>query len=551
MEQIVKKKSVDDYLNEVDYREMNKYIPSPFAISFIDFFKLINGKQISEGSSDYQPSPPAHYRMVEALATKKSRVLNLCSRGFSKTTIFGEALILYLATFNVLPNFGLCDVIMYVSDSMENGGKSIRKNTEFRYLNSDLLQKYIPFAKFTDTDMLFKNSLGKETYVRIFGAKSGVRGFKQFGNRPVLAILDDLVSDEEASSEVQLAKIKEIIYKGIDYCLNPLRYKVVLNGTPFNKNDPIYEAVESGNWDVNVFPICNEFPCKKEDFVSAWKERFTYDFCLEKYKNHPEAFKQEMMLRIATDEDRVVSKDDICWFNRNDMLNDIKNFPGKYHIYITTDFATTDGKKSDYTVIGVWAIDSLGNRYLIDGFAERQLIHITFNRIFEYVSKYSPMAVGIEITGQQGAFISLLKTEMLKRNIFFTFARDKNNKKEGIAVLVNKMQRFRLSVPFFKNKMMFFPNELKETFFIQEILDEINLVTINGGIKSKHDDCLDMISQLEQMNLILPSKDVKNSSEKNVINLDRLDSMIYYGEQDLLFPNMINKSNHSCSDYLA
>ena len=38
----------------------------------------------------------------------------------------------------------------------------------------------------------------------MFGAKSGVRGFKAFGNRPVLAILDDLVSEEDANSAIQL-----------------------------------------------------------------------------------------------------------------------------------------------------------------------------------------------------------------------------------------------------------------------------------------------------------------------------------------------------------
>lgn len=545
----IPKKTVDDYLNEIDYKELERYVPSQFALEYLNFFKLINGKQIADGSMDYQPSPPAHYKMIETLATKKRKIVNLCSRGFSKTTIFGEALILYLAAFNYLPNFGLCDVIMYISDSMENGGKSIRRNVEFRYNNSDLLQKYIPEAKFTDMDMLFTNANGKSTYVRIFGAKSGVRGFKAFGNRPVLAILDDLITDEEASSEVQLAKIKEIVYKGIGHALNPNRYKIVFNGTPFNKNDPIYEAVESGAWDVNVFPICNEFPCKKEDFVSGWKERFTYDYCLDQYITNPEAFKQEMMLRIASDEDRVIQDDDISWFSRNDLLKELKDTPNKYNIYITTDFATTDGKKSDFTVIGVWAVDCNGNRYLIDGFAERQLIHITFNKLFQYVSKYSPMAVGIEITGQQGAFISLLRSEMRNRNTYFTFARGKDNKREGIAVLVNKMQRLRLSVPFFKNNMILFPKELKETMFIQEILDELRMVTVNGGIKSKHDDCLDMISQLEQINLIYPSAtSIKNN---NVVSIDRIDSMIYYGEQNLVLPGMETNSDHSCSDYLV
>ena len=97
--------------------------------------------------------------------------------------------------------------------------------------------------------------------------------------------------------------------------------------------------------------------------------------------------------------------------------------------------------------------------------------------------------------------------------------------------------------------MMYFPKELKETPFIQEVMDELRMVTVNGGIKSKHDDCLDMISQLEQMNLILPSKE--ESKINNVVDIDKIDSMIYYGKQELDLTNYESDSSHSCSDYLV
>jgi len=150
------------------------------------------------------------------------------SRGLAKTSIYGEFLVLYLAVFNTIPNFGKVDVIMYVADSMENGAKSFRKNVESRYNESAFLKKYLPEVKFTDNDILFTNLGGVQTYVRMFGAKSGVRGFKMFGNRPVLAILDDLVSDEDANSPTQLDKIKDTIYNGVNQALNPMRKKIVL-----------------------------------------------------------------------------------------------------------------------------------------------------------------------------------------------------------------------------------------------------------------------------------------------------------------------------------
>lgn len=511
-------KTVDEYLNEVDYKSLKNYKPSEFAINYMNFVKIVNASK-----DDIQPSPILHYKMVDGLVGNKTHIANLCSRGLAKTTVYGEMLILYLAVFNEIPKFGKVDVIMYVADSMENGAKNLRRNIESRYNSSDFLKKYLPTVKFTDNDILFTNSSGNQTFVRLFGAKSGVRGFKYFGNRPVLAILDDLVSDEDANSQIQLDKIKDTIYNGVNNALSPIRKKIIFNGTPFNKNDPLYEAIESGKWHSNVFPICDEFPCTREDFAGAWESRFSYDFLKNEYElavatGRIKSFNQELMLRIATDADRMILEEDIMWFERTKLLEN----PRRYNFFITTDFATSTNRKSDYTVIGVWALDNKQNRYLVDGVIGRQLMNQTFNDLFFLVQKYNPMSVGIEVSGQQGAFISLIREEMVRRNNYFTIARSKNyisgsTIREGIPSKANKMERFKLSVPFFKNNKIYLPTEYKEKLLIREILDELSMITIDG-IKAKHDDCIDMISQLEQMHIIYPDDEqakINNSSIDN------------------------------------
>lgn len=55
------------------------------------------------------------------------------------------------------------------------------------------------------------------------------------------------------------------------------------------------------------------------------------------------------------------------------------------------------------------------------------------------------------------------------------------------------MNRFRLVIPMFKENRIYLPKDLKNTTLIQQLLDELSMVTIDG-IKSKHDDTLDMIS---------------------------------------------------------
>ena len=261
------KQSVDDWLNSVSYEHLNNYQPTEFSIMFVNAIKLING------GSEENITPPVHYKMIDGLCNKLHYLVNLCHRGLGKTTLMAEYLLPFLAIFRHIPNFGEVDTCIYVADSMENGAKNLRKNIEARYYRSDFLQKYLPKAKFTDNYIEFENAEGKLFGIKLYGAKSGVRGVKIFGKRPALCIMDDLLSDEDAGSPTVIEKIKDTIYKGVMPALHPTRKKVVFNGTPFNKADPLYEAVESGEWYVNVYPVCEEFPCSREDFRGSCSER--------------------------------------------------------------------------------------------------------------------------------------------------------------------------------------------------------------------------------------------------------------------------------------
>ena len=188
---------------------------------------------------------------------------------------------------------------------MDNGVKSARKSIEFRYNNSEFLQYWIPSAKFTDNYLEFTNRDNMQLGVKMFGAKTGLRGTKIFGKRPVLCVLDDLVSDDDSKSKVAMESIKDTVYKGVNHALDPTRRKVIFNGTPFNKDDILIEAVESGAWDVNVWSVCERFPCTEEEFVGAWEDRFSFKYVSNQYdmavKTGKEAsFFQELMLRITS-----------------------------------------------------------------------------------------------------------------------------------------------------------------------------------------------------------------------------------------------------------
>ena len=497
------KKTVNDWLDEVDYSGLNSgnYQPSIFALKMMNFIKLVNG---GEGESNL--TPVVHLVMLDKIAGEHKRVANLCHRGMGKTTLMFEYLVLYLAVFGEIDGFGEVEGLIYVSDSMENGVKSARKNIQSRYEKSDFLQEWIEEAKFTDPYMEFTNKNGHKLGVRMFGAKTGLRGTKIFGKRPVMAVLDDLVSDDDAKSKVQMQAIKDTIGKGVEYALDPKRRKIIFNGTPFNKGDILYEAVESGAWDVNVWPVCEKFPVPEAEFSGSWEDRFSYEHVKDQYEMSVKSgkladFNQEYMLRISSDEERLVQDAEIqrMWYPRSALLRN----KGRYNFYITTDFATKGNQHNDYSVISVWAYNNAGDWFWVDGMLVKQTMDKNIDKLFHFVSEYHPQQVGLETSGQQGAFISWIQGEMMNRNIWFNFAYDKGS--AGISPVVDKLQRFNQVLPLIKAGKIHFPEELKTSVILGEFISELELATVTG-LKSKYDDAIDTISMLMYMTPYKPSE---------------------------------------------
>lgn len=505
------KQELDDWLDQVNYADLNNghYTPSVFALTFMNFIKLVNGQQ-----GESHKTPPVHLKMLDKVVESNSDyIANLCFRGAAKTTLFMEYFVLFLGVFGYLPEFGKVDGMIYVSDSMDNGVKSARKNIQFRYDSSEWLQEWLPFASFTDNYLEFQNRDGHRLGCKMFGAKTGLRGTKIFGKRPVVCVLDDLVSDDDSKSPAAMMAIKDTVYKGVNHALDPTRRKVVFNGTPFNKDDILIEAVESGAWDVNVWPVCEKFPVEEKDYVGAWEDRFSYAYVKAQYDmavktGKLSAFYQELMLRITSEDERLVQDAEIRWYSRAQLLNN----KGSFNFYITTDFATSKKQTADFSVISVWAYNSNGDWFWVDGICERQTIDKTWNDLFRLVQQYRPQQVGIEVTGQQQAYIKLLQTEMMNRNIWFNFASSEKSGEPGIRPVVDKLTRFNLVVPWFKAGKMYFPEEMKLSVIMGMFQGQIKLTTING-IKGK-DDCIDTISMLGYLKPWKPSDSAPATPEE-------------------------------------
>jgi len=507
---------VEKQLNAVNYGIDPYYVPSDFALEFVNFIKLVNGSTGEENIT-----PVLHYMMLDQIASDRQNIANMVFRGSAKTSLFAEYLFLYLGVYGKLPNFGDVGLALYVSDSIENGVKNMRKNLEFRWDNSEFLKLYIPITRFTDIRWEFQNIDGNVFIVKGYGAKTGVRGSKEQGKRPVLAVLDDLISDADAKSPTVILSVEDTIYKAIDYALHPKRSKIIWSGTPFNARDPLYKAIESGAWGNNVYPVCEHFPCTKEEFKGAWPDRFPYEYVKGKYDKavalgKVDTFNQELMLRIMSDEERLITDSDINWYTRKSVTD----YRGKFNFYITTDFATSEETSTDYSVISVWALNHKGWWFWIDGICKKQLMNANIDDLFRLCQEWNPQSVGIEVSGQQGGFVSWIQSQMIDRNIWFNLASEGNKGKPGIRPNTNKMVRFNIVVPWFKAGQMFFPKELQSGTPMMECMNELTLMA-PSGIRSKHDDFIDTISMLGSLTVWRPSEvTMLHKDENNVWEME-------------------------------
>lgn len=549
---------VDESLNNIDY-DWSGFSPTMDALKFTTFIQEVNN-----GDGEENQTPIVHTAMMEKVFNKKKRSLVLCHRGLGKTTVFAEYLFMHIAAFGHMPGFGKVDLAIYVSDSVENGVKNLRRNIEHRYSNSEMMQKMIPNRKifvgvgstdadgntvatgnasidvtsdedfkkfegdigagkkFTDIRLEFKNWKGHTFVIKGYGAAQGVRGSKELGKRPQLAIFDDILSDTDATSPTIIGAIENTVYKAVSKALDPTRQKQIWLGTPFNQTDPIYKAAESGSWELACYPIAQEFDSTttRETFKGSWEERFDFDYVKDEFDTamslgRPQDFYQELMLRISNAEDRLIHDNDIVWFNRDAMIPNKESL----NFYITTDAATTDSDTADYSVIMVWGINSNGDILLMDWWFGKVLLNEFITNLFRLAKMWRTnlLGVGIEVSGQQGGTISTIKDKMVRENNFFFLLSHGNASKEGIrpAQGTRKYERFQTMQPKFSNKKIWFPDNLDSDPFMVELMTELKYVgRTNTGKKigkAKNDDILDCIAMLSMIDLISPSLEDTNN----------------------------------------
>lgn len=508
-----------------------KYLPSIDAMKFIGF---IRG---SENESN--DSPEVHYKIADALfspAKKDRKVVIECTRGLGKSTTV-EYAVIYAAAVGEWPGFGKVPFIVFLGASQEGNVKQFFKNVANKIERSKLISSVLSVKRVTDNELELVNVNGVETMIVGRGMSTNFRGLRsKSGDRPTLVIADDILSNEVATSDAIRNTIDTNWYNSVLPALDPTQHKIIYIGTPISDKDLLSQLKSSGSYRVERYPLAPKFPCAEEDFESVWPDRFTYEYAADMYKQYNAAgklqgFAQEYMLEMTDLATLLVDEDDVMWF---DPASIIKN-KSYYNFYISTDFATSTKKSADFSTIGVWALSSNNDWLLVDGQCRQQTMQDNIEDLFRYVKKWKPLSVGIESSGQQGGFLSIIDEMKMDRNIWFQFAKKVGSKEPGIRPTKDKVQRFVTGVlPRFKQNKIWFPRPevVKLTNYrlfelVEEMVSELSKFTMSGGVKTlKHDDAIDLLNQLSEMDTYSPSEDMQ--IETSVVK----DDVIWVGTID-------------------
>jgi len=466
------------------YDNLN-YKPSKFTIAFYLWFSTF----IKE---DNKPAI-AHFMMIDHIFTKHRHKVVEASRGLSKTSLVAVYLLLYFIFLGGRkPNFGEFKYVLLISDTVGQVRDILEHIITVLEENEGLSKHIEVIRKRLDDDpiIIFKTR-GKRVYVRGKGSGQKLRGRKAGGGRPDIVIVDDLENEEIVDNPDTLAKLKKWFFGSVLPSVNPNKYEIIFIGTPLHQNSLLVNLLYSDEWKAIQLPACEEFPVDSRKFVSAWKDRFTYDYIMKMYDTYKSSgeeltFYQEYMLEVSPREGLLFDINNLKEFDWYELEKRFSNFT----FYVSVDLAVSEKRTADYTSIAVIGIYE-NNWFLVDGFFGRIKPDETIRYIFNFAYIYKPEAVVVEKVGFQASMKTFIENEMVKKGFFFNL--------EMIPRTKSKLSVIKSLQPIISFGRLWIPNNRIKSF-VAEFRKELMGIT-HSSILSKHDDVVDSIAQLTQIDL--------------------------------------------------
>jgi len=419
-----------------------------------------------------------HYDWSNLLLNGKQNTAVQGFRESAKTQYILRSYLLYCLTFPSKDR----DYIILIKAN-ETLARNKLKEIEKEYLSNQIIKSNLVKVNEESSktfDVVVTNVFGEEVNVRIeaYGKGSSIRGLANIDRRPRIVVIDDPQDVEDALSEtVQESDwnwfLSDVMFLG-QYT------RIFLIGNNLGEKsiaERIIVNAKELKFDTYKIPIM-------DNSVSSWPSKFNLKDIEQEKEDYRKLGKldvwyRERMCESMSDETRTFSREDFLSYNPMEGWV----IAQRSNVYIACDLAISEKAKADYTALVVVAVDSKNYWYVLDCVYGHFDPTKTMDYIFNLVSKWKPMKVGIEKVAYQKALIHFIEKEKIARNIMFsTFELEADKQKE---------LRIKTLQPRFRAKQIYFPEYAP---FLTELETELLMFP-----KCLHDDLVDSLAYIPQM----------------------------------------------------
>ena len=427
--------------------------------------------------------PPFHTEVYKNLQNPKvPRVLVAAPRGTAKSTVSSLILPLWRAAFKPQDE----DLFIVIISESQTQSINFLSRIKYHLENSSTYRRLFgdmgpsTAKRWTGNDIILANG----TRIIAVGTGQRVRGFIEGDTRPNLIIVDDFESELNAATPEARAKNRKWMTEAVIPSLSD-DGRIVMIGTVISEDCFLYWAKESPAWKVLWYSIINEdgdsiwesrFPMSRIDQIKAEFEGVgNLNGFFQEYMNEAQApdnapFKPEYIKLHHYSHERINGQS--CLVRTIDGQKEI--IP--VELYSGIDPASSLNARSDFFVIATIAVDSDGNKYIVDLFRDKINPAMQPETIIETFKKYRPKRMKVETTGYQEALRQAVRKQMLEQNLYIP------GLEKGIKPRSKKSERLISLVPMLaKGEFYFRPKDLPAQ---QEFL---------SYPKGKHDDIMDAI----------------------------------------------------------
>lgn len=356
------------------------------------------------------------------------------------------------------------------------------KEIEDEWMNNELLSMNlvrIVEQSQNGFEVIVRNEVGEEMWVRFeaYGKGAAIRGLNVHDCRPSIVLIDDPQDLEDAKSDtVQEGDwewfLSDVLFLG-------KKTRIFLIGNNLGEKCLIERVIDNQK-DLKFTGV--RIPILDIEGNSVWPERWS----TEEIEAEREAFRRignldvwerEKMCIAISPESQLFKKEYFKYYKPEELQTKDMN------IFTTVDLAISQKETADYTVVCTIGVNSENHWFVLDIKYGRFDPTQTIDAVFEAVTRYRPVYVGMEKVAYQAALSHFIEKEMPKRNIWFTV--------KDLEAKEKKEERIKAIQPRFKAGTVWFPMGAS---FLGELESEFLAFP-----KSLHDDLIDALAYQDQI----------------------------------------------------